>query len=214
MQPLIVTAAIVFHEGRVLVTQRPEGARHGGLWEFPGGKLEPGETPEAALRRELLEELDLPVEVDRVFDVVHYRYEWGPVLILAYLCHAEHTRVRNLQVAAHRWLSPDELTGLPFLPADRPLIDQLRYRSHKAMRLIEKIRGTETLEGLAEIHHRLFSVARNLLAEARSAPEAMKVLSQIHLAIMRRVFEFSGARQRRARGDDGCSRPGPRPALR
>lgn len=190
MQPLIVTAAIIFHEGRVLVTQRPREARHGGLWEFPGGKLEANETPEAALRRELLEELDLPVEVDRVFDVVYHRYDWGPVLILAYLCHAEHTRVRNLQVAAHRWLLPDELADLPFLPADRPLIDQLRYRSHKAMRLLDTIRGEQTLDGLGEIHRRLFPVARNLLAEARSAPEAMKVLAHIHRGIMRRVFEL------------------------
>jgi CBS domain-containing protein len=190
MQPLIVTAAIIVHEGRVLVTQRPPEARHGGLWEFPGGKLEAGETPEAALRRELLEELDLPVEVDRVFDVVHHRYEWGAVLILAYLCHPEHTRVRNLQVAAHRWLLPDELETLPFLAADRPLIDQLRYRSHMAVRLIATIRGEQTLDGLAAIRRRLFPVARNLLAESRSAPEVMTVLAHIHHGIMRRVFEL------------------------
>lgn len=190
MQPLIVTAAIIFHEGRVLVTQRPPEARHGGLWEFPGGKLEANETPEAALRRELLEELDLPVEVDRVFDIVHHRYEWGPVLILAYLCHPLHTRVRNLQVAAHRWLLPEELGELPFLPADRPLIDQLRYRSCKAVRLLETIRNEQTIDGLAALHRRLFPVARNLLAEARSAPEVMKVLAHIHRGIMRRVFEL------------------------
>lgn len=190
MQPLIVTAAIIFHEGRVLVTQRPAETRHGGMWEFPGGKLEANETPEAALRRELLEELDLPVEVDRVFDVVHYRYEWGAVLILAYLCHPEHTRVSNLQVSAHRWLLPEELDDLPFLPADRPLIDQLRYRSHKAMRLIDTIRGEQTLAGLTAIRRRLFPVARNLLAEARSAPEVMTVLTRIHHGIMRRAFEL------------------------
>lgn len=190
MPPLIVTAAIIFHEGRVLVTQRPPEARHGGLWEFPGGKLEAGETPEAALRRELLEELDLPVEVDRVFDVVHYRYEWGEVLILAYLCHPEHTRVRNLQVAAHRWLLPEELEALPFLPADWPLIEQLRYRSHKAMRLIDTIRGEQSLDGLAAIRQRLFPVARHLLAESRSAPEVMTVLAHIHQSIMRRTFEL------------------------
>jgi len=203
MQPLIVTAAIIFHEGRVLVTQRPPEARHGGLWEFPGGKLEADETPETALRRELLEELDLPVEVDRVFDVVYYRYEWGPVLILAYLCHPEHTRVRNLQVAAHRWLLPDELADLPFLPADRPLIDQLRYRSHKAMRLLDAIHGEQTLDGLAAIHRRLFPLARNLLAETRSAPEVMTVLAQIHHGIMRRVFELCLT----ARIDSGAQLP-------
>jgi 8-oxo-dGTP diphosphatase len=126
MQPLIVTAAIIRHQGRVLVTQRPAAVRHGGLWEFPGGKLEVDETPAAALQRELLEELDLPVTVGEIFAVVHHRYDWGAVLILAYLCVPVHTRVRNLQVAAHRWLPPEELPTLPFLPADLPLIERLQ----------------------------------------------------------------------------------------
>jgi 8-oxo-dGTP diphosphatase len=126
MPPLIVTAAIISHAGRVLVSQRPATARHGGLWEFPGGKLEADETPAAALQRELREELDLPVTVGSIFDVVHYRYEWGAVLLLAYRCTPGHLRVRNLQGAAHRWLHPTELDALPFLPADRPLIARLQ----------------------------------------------------------------------------------------
>jgi len=126
MQPLIVTAAIVRHQGLVLVTQRPATARHGGLWEFPGGKLEAEETPVAALQRELIEELDLPVTVGEVFAVVHHRYDWGAVLILAYLCEPIHTKVRNLQVAAHLWLPPAELSSVPFLPADLPLIERLQ----------------------------------------------------------------------------------------
>lgn len=129
MQPLIVTAAIVAHQGRILVTQRPAAARHGGLWEFPGGKLEAGETPAEALQRELREELNLPVTVGEIFDVVYHRYDWGAVLILAYRCTPVHTRVQNLQVAAHRWLSPDQLASLPFLPADRPLITRLQQSS-------------------------------------------------------------------------------------
>jgi 8-oxo-dGTP diphosphatase len=129
MQPLIVTAAIIRHQGRVLVTQRPAHVRHGGLWEFPGGKLEADEAPPAALERELLEELDLPVTVGEIFAVVHHRYDWGAVLILAYHCEPAHTRIRNLQVAAHRWLPPDELGALPFLPADLPLIDRLQRQS-------------------------------------------------------------------------------------
>jgi 8-oxo-dGTP diphosphatase len=126
MLPLIVTAAIICHEGRVLVTRRPPEARHGGLWEFPGGKLEADETPAVALQRELREELDLPIAVDEIFAVVHHRYEWGAVLILAYRCTPAHLRVRNLQVADHRWLFPTELSSLPFLPADLPLIARLQ----------------------------------------------------------------------------------------
>ena len=128
MQPLIVTAAIICHQGRVLVTQRLEGARHGGLWEFPGGKLEAEETPAAALQRELREELGLPVEVGEIFDVIYHRYDWEAVLILAYRCTPLHFEVRNLQVATHRWLLPAELTDLPFLPADLPLIARLQQQ--------------------------------------------------------------------------------------
>ena len=127
--PLLVTAAIIEQDGRFLVTRRPDHARHGGLWEFPGGKLEGGESPAQALRRELLEELDLPVRVDAIFDVVFHRYDWGPVLILAYRCRPEHHRIRDLQVAEHRWLLPGELLTLPFLEADRPLLERLQQRS-------------------------------------------------------------------------------------
>jgi 8-oxo-dGTP diphosphatase len=128
MPPLIVTAAIIRHRGRILVTQRPAGTRHAGLWEFPGGKLEADESPIAALERELREELDLAVTVGDIFAVVHHRYDWGAVLLLAYDCIPAHTRIRNLQVAAHRWLHPEALSALPFLPADLPLIERLQQR--------------------------------------------------------------------------------------
>jgi CBS domain-containing protein len=188
MQPLIVTAAIICHEGRVLVTQRPPNTRHGGLWEFPGGKLEADETPAAALQRELLEELDLPVAVGEIFDVIHHRYDWGAVLILAYHCTPTHTRVRNLQVADHRWLSPEELTDLPFLPADRPLIDRLRYRSHKAMRLLDAIHTEQTFDGLAGLRQDLLVLANSLLAESQDTASVMTTLSHIHRGIIERVF--------------------------
>ena len=125
MQPLIVTAAILENQGRVLITRRPEGSRHAGLWEFPGGKLEAGESPPQALARELLEELDLAVTVEHIFDVVYHCYDWGPLLLLAYRCRPRHLRIRNLQVAEHRWVEPSQLFDFPFLAADRPLLDRL-----------------------------------------------------------------------------------------
>lgn len=125
MQPLLVTAAIIEHDARVLVTKRPATGRQGGMWEFPGGKLEPGESPAQALERELLEELDLPVTVGTIFDVVYHRYDWGPILLLAYRCHPAHLHIHNLQVAEHRWLEPRKLEDLPFLPADGPLVARL-----------------------------------------------------------------------------------------
>lgn len=125
MQPLIVTAAIICRDGEILITRRPEGKRQGGLWEFPGGKLEGGESPADCLCREIREELDLAIRVEAIFDVVHHRYDWGAILLLAYRCTPLSTTIRNLQVAEHRWVGPAALGGFPFLAADEPLIAKL-----------------------------------------------------------------------------------------
>jgi len=126
MQPLIVTAAIICRDGEILITRRPEGKRQGGLWEFPGGKLEGGESPAVCLCREIREELDLAIRVDALFDVVHHRYDWGAILLLAYRCTPLAATIRNLQVAEHRWVAPEALADFPFLAADLPLIARLR----------------------------------------------------------------------------------------
>jgi len=125
MQPLIVTAAIIRKDGLVLVTRRPDGKPHAGMWEFPGGKLDGGETPQECLRREIREELDLEVTVGPIFEVTFHRYEWGPVLILAYECSPSRGAIRNLQVAEHRWIAPRDLHRLDILPADLPIISKL-----------------------------------------------------------------------------------------
>lgn len=125
MPPLIVTAAVLRREGRILITLRPEGKRDAGMWEFPGGKLEDGESPEEGLRRELREELDIEAEIGPIFAVVHHRYPWGDVLILAYEGRPLSAEIRNLQVADHRWVLPRELADHPILPADRPIIEKL-----------------------------------------------------------------------------------------
>ena len=123
--PLIVCAAITVHNGKILITQRPHDKQLGGFWEFPGGKLEEGETPEAALVRELREELDISIEVDRIFEVVHHTYDWGSVLILAYICRWTRGTIVYLDVADHRWLTPEEMTNCAILPADQPIIARL-----------------------------------------------------------------------------------------
>lgn len=132
MPPLIVTAAIVIDHGRVLVTRRLPGSLQGGLWEFPGGKLEEGETPAEALQRELLEELGVQTAVEEIFAVVHHRYDWGAVLILAYTCRLLSATIRDLQVAEHRWCTVEELAALPFLAADLPLIEKLQALADSA----------------------------------------------------------------------------------
>ncbi len=124
--PLIVTAAIVCKDDHILITRRPGGSRHEGMWEFPGGKLDPGESPSEGLRRELLEELGLDVAVKEIFEVVYHCYEWGPVLILAYHCAPIGGELRHIQVSDHRWVTPDDLDRYDILPADRPIIEKIQ----------------------------------------------------------------------------------------
>lgn len=124
--PLLVTAAIIEKQGNFLVTQRPANKPHALMWEFPGGKMEAGESPQQALQRELLEELEIEISADSIFDVVYYCYDWGPVLILAYRCRWISGEIKHLEVADHRWATATELSDLPLLPADRPLIELLQ----------------------------------------------------------------------------------------
>jgi 8-oxo-dGTP diphosphatase len=131
VMPLLVTAAVIFNGARVLITRRPDNKSHAGFWEFPGGKVDPGESPEQALYREICEELDAEVEVAGIFEVAFYRYEWGPVLILAYNCKLLTNNLRNVGVAEHRWVHPRELTDFSILPADQPIICRLKsLRKH------------------------------------------------------------------------------------
>jgi len=123
--PLLVTAAVISNGEKILITKRPDDKRHPGLWEFPGGKVDPGESPEEALCREIRAELDAAVQVLKIFEVVFHRYEWGPVLVLAYSCRLLTSAIRNLGVAEHRWLYPSELSEFSILPADQPIIDRL-----------------------------------------------------------------------------------------
>lgn len=132
MQPVLVTAAILRKGNRILITQRLPGGNHGGRWEFPGGKLEPGESPQQALRREIMEELGLAIEVNGIFEVVHHSYGTGSVLLLAYECRGEQTPIQHLEVADHRWVLPQELDGFDILPADLPIIRKLQAMADQA----------------------------------------------------------------------------------
>lgn len=125
MSPLIVTAALLRRNSRILITKRPADKQQGGFWEFPGGKLHSDETPQQALQRELREELDLEAEIGAIFEVVYHRYDWGPVLILVYECLPLSTVIRNLEVDEHRWITLEELPEYDLLPADRPIVDKL-----------------------------------------------------------------------------------------
>lgn len=124
---VVVAAALVDRDGRLLVQQRPDGLSMAGLWEFPGGKVEPGETPEQALIRELAEELGIDVEQACLAPACFASDMLGDrhLLLLLYVCR----KWRGTPVAQHaralRWVRPVELHGLAMPPADKPLIGLL-----------------------------------------------------------------------------------------
>ncbi len=123
---VLVAAGVIVAEGRVLLTQRMPDAHLGGTWEFPGGKVEPGEAPEAALVRELEEEIGVRVAVDDIFDVTFWRYERKDVLLLFYRARILEGEVRDLGVAAHRWAVRADLSTLTFPPADVKVLEKVR----------------------------------------------------------------------------------------
>ncbi len=123
---IAVAAAILEEDGRILIVQRPPDAAMGGLWEFPGGKLEPGETPEAALVREIAEELGVAIAVDALYAVVEHRYPDGPaVRLLFYRCRRLSGPLRLLWGQAYRWVAPPDLPAYAYPAADAPVVARL-----------------------------------------------------------------------------------------
>ena len=125
---LVAAVALVDSDGRVLIAQRPEGKAMAGLWEFPGGKVGPGETPEEALIRELAEELGIDVTVACLapFTFASHRYDDFHLLMPLYVCRVWDGSVRPLEGQALKWVRPMRLGDYPMPPADRPLVAMLR----------------------------------------------------------------------------------------
>jgi 8-oxo-dGTP diphosphatase len=121
MKTIIVTAGVIIEQRKVLVTQRKENSSHGLLWEFPGGKVEEGEEPRKALRRELKEELGIEVEVGKIFEAVFYSYPNYPILLLAYHCRVEKGIPKPVGCQDLRWIEFRELERLAMPPADDPI---------------------------------------------------------------------------------------------
>ena len=124
---IVVAAALVDGEGRVLLQRRPAGAAMGGLWEFPGGKMEPGERPEAALVRELAEELGIRV-VEAELEPAAFASadnRGRHMLLLLYVCRTWAGQPEALHADALRWTSPAEMADLAMPPADVPLVEAL-----------------------------------------------------------------------------------------
>lgn len=125
---LVVAVALVDADGRVLIAQRPEGKAMAGLWEFPGGKVDPGETPEAALIRELKEELGIDTAESCLAPLTFasHRYDDFHLLMPLYVCRRWQGVVTPQEGQKTAWVRPVRLGDYPMPPADAPLIAMIR----------------------------------------------------------------------------------------
>ncbi len=129
-KPILLVAAIALidSDGRVLIAQRPEGKHLAGLWEFPGGKLGEGETPEAALIREAHEELGIDIEESCLAPIsfASHAYDAFHLLMPLYVCRVWNGTVTAREDQALKWVRPAKLRDWPMPPADAPLVAALR----------------------------------------------------------------------------------------
>lgn len=120
-----VVAAVIREKNKIFATQRGYGELKDG-WEFPGGKIESGETPQEALRREIKEELDTEIEVGVLIDTIEYDYPTFHLSMQCYWCNILSGDLVLKEHEAARWLSKDELDSVAWLPADITLIDKIK----------------------------------------------------------------------------------------
>ena len=122
----VVCGVIQDTRGRFLACLRPQGKHLGGKWEFPGGKIDPGETPQAALARELLEELGVVVEVGRALEPVVWAYERGTIRLHPFFCRIVSGEMSAIEHEELRWCAASDFRRLDWADADLPILDQIR----------------------------------------------------------------------------------------
>ena len=123
-----VTAAVISKDSKILVAQKGGTGPLAGKWEFPGGKIEDGETPEMCLKRELEEELGISIEVNEFICSSSYDYEHISIELLAFSCRWLSGDLKQNEHLAFRWCNPEELLELDLMPADKPIVEHLQNR--------------------------------------------------------------------------------------
>jgi mutator protein MutT len=153
----VVAGAVIDRRGRVLIAQRPAGKTLAGRWEFPGGKLEPGESRRQGLARELREEIGIEIREPRPLLRLRHRYPYGEVLLDVWVVRRYRGEPQALDGQALRWCSRDELPNADLLPADRPIIGVLRL-PERLRRVRTEFYRVGNLSELRERRDRLFGV--------------------------------------------------------
>lgn len=125
MKTIKVVAAIIKHDNKIFATQRGYGDFKDG-WEFPGGKIEEGETPQQALIREIREELDTEIEVGELADTVEYDYPQFHLTMYCFWCTVKSGNLELKEHGAAKWLTKDKLDSVDWLPADLGLIEKIK----------------------------------------------------------------------------------------
>lgn len=120
-----VTAAVMEREGRYLLARRRPGKTLAGLWEFPGGKVEAGEDPAACLKREILEEMNLEIEVRELLGHTNHRYDFAEIHLIVYRASIMRGEMRLTDHDMAEWFMPSEMRTLNLAPADLPILDWL-----------------------------------------------------------------------------------------
>ena len=125
MENIRVAAAVIENEGKIFATQKGYGD-YKGWWEFPGGKIEPGETAQQALKREIEEELDTEIEVGELIDTVQYDYPKFHLVMDCFWCKVKEGSLTLNEALQARWLSKDELFSVKWLPADLAILEKIK----------------------------------------------------------------------------------------
>lgn len=126
---IVVCAAIIYREDKILIAQRLEGGHMELKWEFPGGKIEEGESPEDCIEREIREELGMEIRAEGIFDVVYHRYPEKNVLLLVYNCRHTAGEGRAIHCRDFKWISPGQLKDYNLAEADLKVAEKIHISS-------------------------------------------------------------------------------------
>jgi 8-oxo-dGTP diphosphatase len=207
--PLEVGAALIFKDGRFLITQRKDDDSFGGFWELPGGKKEPAESLKECVVRELKEELDIEVGIRHFFRILNYEYPHRTVRLNIYLCSHKSGEPKAIECQAFSWVHPKDLPKYRFPDADQTLIKELSARDDWDKALDEGPYAHEYLEGLKLFNEAKYFEFHEMLEEVWHPSEGLDRLHYqglIQAAIALEHFRDGNPDGARALYEEACEK--------